>query len=475
MKEIANFDERNAVFWDGQYVVRRMRPAFAEETKKYIKQCQDADLFSKGLCPVILSEDEDGVTLRQKRLVIIYPFEWPPSLLKDAAIFVLDLFEELYVYGLVLKDPMPENVLYDFGDFQYVDFGSVIPFAELKNERWLWGQLDPQGDGGTEMLRLTFLRNFIFPLLAYHLNKRHVAEYLLKNAAPHMQYPSLSEMQILSLLGDGTAKWAFFFLKRRLCPASAMIKKCQNLFTNSDYCTTIKRLRKFVESLEVSYSENKGYYQSRKHTLDFASMDKWSQKQKNVLDILKKIQPGRVLDIGCNTGWYSLLAARNGAKVISLDIEISNADILYQKARKQLLPVIPFYSSYTQFQQEWYPFSRLQPKNLSFPDRQKVDMVFCLALLHHMALGDGNSITDLVKFLSRLSSESLLIEYVDWQDQKIAQNTSAAFFYRKNLFTAKTYSLKALLEEGKKYFKSYELFNSTPQETRTLVLFTEKK
>src|SRR3972149_6260807 len=47
----------------------------------------------------------------------------------------------------------------------------------------------------------------------------------------------------------------------------------------------------------------------------------FSAKQEFVESALKEFHPRRVLDVGCNTGHFAALAARQGARVVAIDAD----------------------------------------------------------------------------------------------------------------------------------------------------------
>ena len=59
--------------------------------------------------------------------VQVYPREWTFSMLKDAALLVLELNEVTAQFGYQTKDCHGYNVLFQDGKPVYVDFGSIAP------------------------------------------------------------------------------------------------------------------------------------------------------------------------------------------------------------------------------------------------------------------------------------------------------------------------------------------------------------
>ena len=55
-------------------------------------------------------------------------------------------------------------------------------------------------------------------------------------------------------------------------------------------------------------------------------------KERFVQAALEQVRPARVLDVGCNTGHFSALAARAGASVVALDGDAAVAGRVWRRA-----------------------------------------------------------------------------------------------------------------------------------------------
>ena len=60
-----------------------------------------------------------------------------------------------------------------------------------------------------------------------------------------------------------------------------------------------------------------------------------------VYEAIKQIQPSTLLDAASNTGWFSILGARMGARVVALDIDEACIDRLYNRAKREALDILP--------------------------------------------------------------------------------------------------------------------------------------
>jgi hypothetical protein len=87
--------------------------------------------------------------------------------------------------------------------------------------------------------------------------------------------------------------------------------------------------------------------------------------------------------------------------------------------------------------------------------------------LHHLVIGSGISLADVIGILSELTIKTLVLEYVDLQDKLIQGELS--FFKNITSNTVNTYTIEAVIDETKKQFNSCEVLDSHP-ETRKLLI-----
>ena len=189
---------------------------------------------------------------------------------------------------------------------------------------------------------------------------------------------------------------------------------------------------------------------------------------------MKKYKPETVIDIGCNTGWFSILAEHLGSKVISIDTNETVVDNLYLYSKKHKLNILPLKIAFKNLDKKYfykkYPFPNRKRKELySAPIlRLKSDLTLCLALVHHLVLASGISVDKVMNILARITKKVLVIEVPNLQDNLIQRDLSY-YRYIKNA-TSEQYSEDKFIKEGRKYFKKVTIYPSHP-ETRKIIVF----
>ena len=127
-----------------------------------------------------------------------------------------------------------------------------------------------------------------------------------------------------------------------------------------------------------------------------------------------KYKPATVLDLGCNTGEYSICCAQLGARVISVDSDHDCVEILYQRAKRAQLPVMPLVMDLAN------PSPGLGFMNSergSFLSRAPSDAVIALALVHHLLISARLPVTAICRLMESLARRYLVIEFVERQDE----------------------------------------------------------
>jgi SAM-dependent methyltransferase len=231
----------------------------------------------------------------------------------------------------------------------------------------------------------------------------------------------------------------------------------------------LARLGRRLRALDVTppRSAYSSYYDEKKEALSLADPAGFLQKQMAVYDILLARAPGTVLDIGANTGWYSVLAANAGASVIALEEDESCVDLLYGRAKQQGLRILPLKAAFGDLSREILG-SGGSLLYRAGTERLGTDLVLVLGLLHHLVLGEGRTLDSVFEVLGRLARKTLVLEFVGLDDEKIRDDPG--FFPSLKKFSATTYDLDMVLQAGRRHFSRVERRASHPS-TRTILVF----
>jgi hypothetical protein len=164
-----------------------------------------------------------------------------------------------------------------------------------------------------------------------------------------------------------------------------------------------------------------------------------------------------VLDIGSNRGWYSQLAALGGSQVVAFDVEETCITQLYCDAKENNLPILPLVMDLRN------PSPAYGLCNQWFApaiERLKCDMVFALALVHHLVFREHFNFEQIVDALSVFSKRWLLVEFIPSDDRYVREWWSEAFSW---------YTLDNFIDMLKKRFHNVRILPSYPK-PRVLLL-----
>ncbi len=472
LKSLGGCDNRGKVYCGENEIVREIYNDYLNSTKNIFDLYKKYDLKNSGIVKTELCENKEGTLLKHQKHLISYSHEWTPSMFKDSILFHLDLFINLDSYGLTLKDALPNNIVFNFSKPVFVDFLSILPIKDLENEDWLLQGYTSNKDLRYCVFETMFIPYFLIPFII--LSRKNYSYF--KNILFYKACNSGQNAPNWHDVGRSSGKSGLknfidlFLLKRSI----NKIKK--NKFV--DYCVEFKSLVEKTD-LNVGSSGYSSYYEEKAENFNLSDFNNWQNKQKNVYKVLEEFKPETVLDLGANTGWFSILSEKMGAKVIATDIEIACLESIYSKAKKDNLNILPLNLSFEDLTKKLNGLSFDEKTDIGIYDdknpiflpatqRFKSDLVLCLALIHHLVLGMGKEIEEVIKTMAALTNKTLVLEFVGFDDEKIRQEPT--FFKNLNKFSEQTYNLDLVLQIGKKYFNEVEILPSHPESRKLLIL-----
>ena len=333
-----------------------------------------------------------------------FPYEWPPEMLHAAGKLTLDLAESLLAEGLGLKDATPYNVLFRGSEPVFVD---ILSFERRDPGDPVW------------LPYAQFSRTFLLPLLASKhlgwaldqllLSRRDGLEpeevYRACGFTRRLLPPvlTLATLPVWLSSGQKTEDPALYQKKSLGDP-----EKAQFILGS-----IFKRLQRQLRSVEPA--PRKSSWSDYPATSGHYSDADAAAKRKFVAEALAQVRPGKVLDIGCNTGAFSAIAARQGSQVVAIDQDGAVIGEAWRRAQREKLAILPLVV------QLGRPSPAVGWRNQecpSFLDRARgaFDAVLMLAVLHHLLVNERVPLEDVLDLAGELTTRALVIEYVDPTD-----------------------------------------------------------
>jgi len=399
-----------------------------------------------------LSTEHPGFAdfLRHQRIEnITYPYEWSIGMLADAAVHTLDLQVELLSSGYSLKDATPYNVQFVRGKPVFIDVASI----ERPRRLDVWFALGQ------------FSQMFLFPLLLARYRGWDLRSYFLGSLggrAIEAVARSFGRLQRLrpGLLLDVTFPYVLHRWAEKGQRAKREVLEKENRNAQPQLMN-LRRLRAKV--LRIARGcKPRGIW--TRYT-SICNYDQTADKAKRelVVQFLSDTRPARVLDVGCNTGEYSRLAAKNGADVVAIDSDEGAIELLYRRLRAEEAAITPMVVDLCNPSPA---IGFLNEERPSFLDRAKADCVLALALIHHLLVSGNLSLEAICDMLSRLTRRDVVVEFVPPDDEMFRRLLK----YRVDLFGGVT-----LEEFRRQCARRFHVLNETPiANSKRTLLFLRK-
>jgi len=343
-------------------------------------------------------------TIKPKLIDFIsYPYEWSFNQLKDAALTTLEIQKIAMDYGLTLKDSSAYNVQFLNGKPIFID---TLSF-EIYQEGQFWKPYRQ------------FCQHFLSPLaLMNHKDIR--LNQLLKI------YIDGIPLDLTSKLLPAKTKTMFSLLahihthskKQKDYEGKQVDVKKRKLSKNS-FVGVIESLHSAIKKQNISLEKTEwGNYYSDTNYSEVAMNDKKTM----ILNLVEKIKPKNVWDIGGNVGIFSRISSDKEISTVCFDIDPVAIEKNYleckEKNEKYLLPLLMDLTN---------PSPDIGWQNMerdSFLTRGPADLVFALALVHHLAISNNVPFELISEFFSR-NCRDLIIEFVPKIDTQVKRLLSS--------------------------------------------------
>ncbi len=376
---------------------------------------------------------------------ISYPYEWCYSQLKDAALLILKIQKIAFEHGMTLKDASAYNI-------QFKD-GKPILIDTLSFEKY--------NEGRPWIAYRQFCQHFLAPLALMSLKDVRLNALLRSNidgipldlTSSLLPLNTIFHYRILLHIHLHALSQKRFGRKPINREKYRMSRNAyQALTENLEYL--IKRLR--WKPVGTEWAD---YY-----CMESYSKSAMEHKSNILFNIIERFDPGVVLDLGANDGFFSRLVADKSKYVISADFDPACVEKNYLVCKdnyeKKVFPILINLTN---------PSPPLGWQNLereSFFKRLKVDTVIALALIHHLAISNNIPLDNLADFFRKLG-RFLIIEFIPKTDSQVKWLLSS----RNDIFFK--YNQEEFERQFSQYFKINERFSIV--ESDRIIYFMERK
>ena len=394
------------LFFYGKRVLRAVKPAYEEQVQHMFDSGMMQELIDGGLFVETWISDVKiegfNLVMEHKRIEFWnYPYEWSFTMLRDAALVVLDTNKVANKYGYELFDVHGNNMVFDMCKPVYIDFGSFF-------------KVDPRNGKGWSGY-LHFYNSFYMPLYLYKKGYYDLSQTIMLFHG----YYSTKDLFLLryrnarlfgTKVSDLIYKW--FFNSRRL--ANARYFKVEEKFSDHKHASYIFKFKKFYQN---KFSLNKAF-----RLMNGLKKSGFDSYWKNYHD---EITPGKnarflrlaelidtkltdaktMIELASNQGKFANFVLENThiEQMIATDYDKNALDHIYRnnKGSKKVLPLL-------------YDFVRPNGRRIdtNIEERIKADVVMALAVTHHLVLTQDIPLQHTFKVMERLTNKYVIVEFM---------------------------------------------------------------
>jgi ribosomal protein L11 methylase PrmA len=334
---------------------------------------------------------------------ISYPYEWPFSAFKAAALATLEIQQKALELDMTLKDASAYNI-------QFVDAKPIL-LDTLSFERYR--------EGKPWVAYRQFCQHFLAPLALMALKDVRLSQ-LLRVFIDGVPLDLASGMlPRKTRFSFGIGLHIHMHAKSQARHADDASKASQKTalkgkMSKRALLGLIDSLRSLVSKLSWKPADTEWgeYYDGTNY-----SEDSIKAKYRIVEELLEKSQPLRnVWDLGANTGFFSRIASEKGTPTVAFDIDPAAVEKNYlacvAESERNLLPLVLDLANPSP-SLGWHNRERD-----SLIERGPADAVLALALVHHMAISNNVPLPMVADFLASVC-HSLIIEFVPKSDSQV--------------------------------------------------------
>lgn len=346
------------------------------------------------------------VILEHERIAFpSFAYEWPAEMLHAAGRLTLDLALALLEEGHGLKDATPYNVLFEGPRPVFVDLGS-LEAREPDDYTWLAHAQFAR----TFLLPLLARRDLALPLAGLLLAKRDGLEpeqvYRMIGPLRRLMPPYLGYVSLPTWLARAARKRGAALYQRR---RGGHPERSRYVLSS-----TLRRLARTLDRLAPTRMQASVWSTYMQNELSYSSAA-FKQKEAFVRSALAERRAERVLDIGCNTGHFSRLAAASGASVVAVDSDPVVVGETWRYAAAQDLKILPLVVDLAR------PSAGIGWRNAECPaflDRAQArfDLVLMLAVVHHLVVSERIPIEQIAELIACLTRDAAVVEFVGRED-----------------------------------------------------------
>ena len=400
-------DPSGFLFTAGGALYRQVNHVYAENYDCLMESGLYAKLVKAGLLiphqevEQAWAEKEAAYRVLQPELTpfISYPYEWSFSQYKDAALATLSIQKRALKAGMSLKDASAYNIQFVHGKPVLIDTLSFEAYQE--GQPWVAYK--------------QFCQHFLAPLALMVLKDVRLSQ-LMRVYIDGVPLDLASQMlPVFTRLNFGLLTHIHIHAgaQKRYADAEIDQAKARGGISKQAMVGLIESLQATIKKLKWKAGETEwGNYYDITNYSDTA----FEHKKEVIAEWVERVKPDLAWDLGANNGEFSRIASEAGIYTVSADIDPTAVEQNYRRLRREkernLLPLVLDLTN---------PSPALGWANRerdSFGQRGPVDMVFALALIHHLAISNNVPLPQVAEYFASVG-QWLVIEFIPKSDSQV--------------------------------------------------------
>lgn len=398
-------DPDGIVLINDKTVYRYVAHSYKDAYDQFMTSGLYHELVSRGL---LIPHEESLLTPEEKAAYyqilvpefipfISLPYEWTFSQWQEVILAQLEINQLALQYGMTLKDANPFNFTFHNGQCIFFDTLSFEKYTE--NSPWVAYR--------------QFCEMMLGPLALMKFN-----------------HPDWAMMMKGSING-----WGVDFISRNLKRASrTSFAVLVHLHWHARYThrapsvggksgLNAQKLRLMWQMLHRSIGSWKlktnADHWSRYYLQDIDSPAYLEHKVDVITRILKDLRPLQVVDLGANSGKFSLLSAAYSQQVIAVESDHSCLEMLWKEIGDKKVTNIQLV--HADIAEPPPAIGWKNEERAALITRLNGDMLLGLALVHHLCISRNVPLQLIASLFADLSSEWALVEFIPKSDPKMVQ------------------------------------------------------
>lgn len=371
---------------------------------------------------------------------IAYPYEWSFEQWKSAIVTYLKICLIAIKYEMVLRDATPFNLSFHKGGFILLDTLSFGMYE--KGMPWIaYRQFCESMLGPLALIR--YKDTAWSTMMSSHING-----WQLPFISKHL--PLVSYFNITCLIH---IHWHSHFADKTNAES---YKGKRKFLKKEQLAELVQILESDITGWKLEATKKpmwKNYYLN-----DIESDAYFSKKCATLRNWLQKIAPSIVVDLGSNTGAFSIIASIHAKKVIAVESDSDCIDELFRRIIKEnIFNIIPVLSDITQ------PAPGLGWNNTekaALLERIECDCLLALAVVHHLRITKNIPMELIAQCFAQITTAYLIVEFVPETDDKV----QCMFRNRGEIFA--DYNENNFIKSFGKYFTLKELIPCNPSKRK---------